>query len=208
MGTLGVGSASGSQLGPSAPTFRASHCAPAARWFLTVLRAFLLWPTTSNKVVFISTLMVFLAPCWTFSRWVRCAAFSGCLTLGTLKSWLCGHCLSCIWRNLFHLWLLLLQFHCLICVSLSLSPSFHAPWNAGGGLDMWCPLSSLSIWPTSWLRNVWLHEKATVSYIPFSLLRSGTGISRLCPWYVGQAGQLTSCSPCLMSLYISSMWFQ
>ena len=85
MSTSSVGSASGSWLRLSGLTLRACHFAPAMRLSLTVPRVFLLWPTTSIKVVFISTLMTFFAPCWTFSQWVGCAAFTACLTLGTLK---------------------------------------------------------------------------------------------------------------------------
>ena len=35
-------------------------------------------------MVFISTLVTFLAPCWAFSRWVRHTTFTTCLTLATL----------------------------------------------------------------------------------------------------------------------------
>ena len=126
---------------------------------------------------------------------IYCMSYLG----STLKNWLCGHCLSCVWTNWFHLQSLLWQFHHWICVSWSLSPSFHAPWHAGGGLETWHPLSSSLIWPTSWLQSVSLPEKATLSYVPFSLLWSGTGISQLYLWYVGQAGHLTQ---------VLLMWFQ
>ena len=35
-------------------------------------------------MIFISTLVTFLAPCWAFSRQVRHTAFTTCLTLATL----------------------------------------------------------------------------------------------------------------------------
>ena len=37
-------------------------------------------------MVFISTLVTFLAPCWAFSWWVRHVAFAACLTWATLGS--------------------------------------------------------------------------------------------------------------------------
>ena len=83
---LGVGSASRSQLGPSAYTLRASRGAPTMGWSIAVPGALMLQPTTCTKIVFISTLMAFLAPCWAFSWWVRHAAFTTCLTWATLDS--------------------------------------------------------------------------------------------------------------------------
>ena len=83
VGTSGVGSASRYQFWPSGPTLRASCGAPGMGWSLAVLWALLLQPTTCTKVVFISTLVTFLAPCWAFFWWVRWAA---CLTWATLGS--------------------------------------------------------------------------------------------------------------------------
>ena len=86
MGTSGVGSASGSWLGLSGPTFRASHGASAMGWSLAVPGALFLWPITCTKMAFISKFMTFLAPCWAFSQWMRCTAFVACLAWATLGS--------------------------------------------------------------------------------------------------------------------------
>ena len=53
-----------------------------------------------------------------------------------------------------------------------------------------------------------LHGKATLFYVPIFHYRYCTGIflpSSLMHW---SSWSVVSCSPCLMSLYISSMWFQ
>ena len=60
---------------------------------------------------------------------------------------LCNHCLSCIWRFLFH-WLSMLSwFHHWTYVCWSPSLSFHALWHVEGVTHMWCLLSSFLTWP-------------------------------------------------------------
>ena len=116
------------------------------------------------------------------------SCFSFCFMNYLSCPWPCSHYIFCNWNGS-HQHVLLWQLLGWTCVSWSLSPSSHAPWHAGGGLDMWHPLSSTSIGPTSWLQNVSLHEKATLSYIPFSQLQFGTGIilpNLLCIALVGQ----------------------
>ena len=188
MGTLSVGSASRSQLGLSAPTLRASHSATATGWSFGVLGALLLQPTTCTKIVFIYTFMTFLALCWAFSQWMRHAAFTTCLTWATLGSVVIAFP-EIEWLDLIY--------GCCCCnstigfVLVEVLLSSHAPWHVGGGLDTWHPLSSSFIWPTFWLQNVLLHEKATLPYVPFSHLQFGTGIFLPDLWYVDLAGQLT-----------------
>ena len=46
--------------------------------------SWLLRPTICTEVIFIATLVTFLAPHWAFSRWVRRSTFAACLTLATL----------------------------------------------------------------------------------------------------------------------------
>ena len=134
--------------------------------------------------------MTFLATHWAFSQWVGHAAFTACLTLGTLK-------VGSLPLPFLYLYELISSMTVAVAIppfdlcqlkSFTIILCSLACWR---GLDMWCPLSSTLIWPTSWLQNVWLHEKATLSYVPFSLPLSGTSISWLYPWYIGQAGQLT-----------------
>ena len=122
--------------------------------------------------------------------------------------WLCGHCLSWTWMSWSQLWLLLLQFHHWICVSWGLSLSSHTPWHVRGGLDMWCPLSSSLIWPIFWLQNVLLHDKG--NSILCTIFSASVGY-----WHLSTRSlmhwsnwSVDLCSPCLMSLYISSMWFR
>ena len=136
----------------------------------------------------------FFAPCWAFflvgtTVHICHMAYLGCL-------WACSHYryLFCNW-NESHQCLLLWQLCHLTCVGWSLSWSFCAPWHAGGGLHMWHPLSSFLIWPTSWLQNFWLHETATLFYIPSSHLWRGTGTIWLCLLCVSLVGRLSLALP-------------
>ena len=43
-------------------------------------------PATCTKMIFVSTLVSYFAPCWAFSQWMRCAAYAACLTWATLGS--------------------------------------------------------------------------------------------------------------------------
>ena len=124
---------------------------------------------------------------------ICCMAYLGCLWASSCYPF-CNHYHFCN-HNLFHWQPLLSWFYHLIYVSWSLWRSFHAPWHAGGGLCTWCPFFSSLIWPISWLQNVLLHETATLSYVPFSLLWFGTGITQLYLWYVDWAGPLSLVLP-------------
>ena len=167
-------------------------------------------PTTHTKMIFVSTLVTFVAPCWAFSQWVRCAAFAACLILGcTLGS------VAITFFKFEHLDLIN---HCCCCnssigscVGWSLLLSSHAPWHVGEGLCMWCPLSSFfDLTHLFYFKIVLLHEKATLSYVTiFSALSIGTGI--FLPDTFKQLIKLVSCIIFSMpgvALYISSMWFQ
>ena len=207
MGTSGVGSASGSWLGPSGPTPRASCCAPAMRWSLAVLGALLLQPTTCTKMVFISTLMTLLAPCWAFSWWMRCAAFTACLTLSTLKigsvaiafpeleglDLIYGCCchnstIGFVSVEVFHHHLMLLGMLEEGLIHYVLSFLFKSdPFLTSKCFIAW---KSNSVLHTAFSASVWYWHLLTRSLICWS------------NWSVD------SCSPCLMLLYISSMWFQ
>ena len=189
MGTLGVGSASGSQLGLSGPTLRASHGAPAMGWSLAVLGPFCFDLQHVLKWFLFPHLWHFLPH----------AGHS-------LSGWDMLHLPHVLPGPPLALWPLpFLNLNVLISsmvVAIAIPPldlcqlkSFTviscAPWHVGGGLDMLCPLSSFLIWPTFWLQNVLLHEKATLSYIPFSQLQFGTGIFPPDLWYIDLTGQLT-----------------
>ena len=143
----------------------------------------------------------------TFLMCVTCCIY--CMFyLGYSWNWLCGCYLSCIWRNLFHLQLLLSQFHHLICVSWSLSWSFHAPWHAGGGLDMWCPLASssnLTYFLTSKCFVVWKSNSVLCTIFSASVWYWHLSTMSLIHW---SSWSVDLCSLCLMSLYILLMWFQ
>ena len=72
---------------------------PWMRWFTLAFTSFgsalgslvpiswLFGPTTCTEMVFITTLVTFLAPCWAFSRQVRHNAFATYLPGATLGSW-------------------------------------------------------------------------------------------------------------------------
>ena len=53
---------------------------------LSVPSFWLLRPTTCTEMIFIATLVTFLAWCRAFSKWVRHSTFATCLTLATLGS--------------------------------------------------------------------------------------------------------------------------
>ena len=71
---------------------------PWMRWFTLAFASFgsapgspvpiswLFGPTTCTEMIFITTLVTFLAPCWAFSTWVRHATFTACLPKATLGS--------------------------------------------------------------------------------------------------------------------------
>ena len=160
-----------------------SHCAPTMGWSFAISLALLLWPTISTKMIFISTLVTFLAECWAFSGWMRFAAFTLCFTCATLGSEAIAFLeFEGLW---FHWLLMLLQFHHWTCVCWSLFTVISCTlWHAGGGLGMWHPLTSYSIWPISWLQNALSYKKATLSYVPFSQPLCCIGIFLWGVWYI------------------------
>ena len=171
---------------------RESHCAPAMRWSLAVPRVFLLWPTTSTKVVFISTLKTFLAPCWAFSQWVRRAAFTACLTLGTLKVGSVAVAFP-VFEGTFLIYSCCCHNSTIWFVSgWSLSPSFHcslACWSRAWYVTSSLLFFDLTHFSTS--KCLGSMKKQLCPMYHFLCFEFGTGISRLCLWYLDHAGQLT-----------------
>ena len=204
MDTLGVESASGSWLGPSGPTLeclivllpQGVSCCPGGPFCFDlqhVLKCFLF------------PLMTFLAPCWAFSRWMRHAAFTACLTWATLGSVaiafpeLEGLDLVYGW------WFYNSTIGFVSVESLTVILCSLACWRRA-----WYVMSSLLFFSlthfltskcfVAWRSNSVLHTifSASVWYWNFSTR------SLIC-W---SNWSVDSCSPCLMSLYNSSMWFQ
>ena len=185
MGTSGVGSASGSWLGLSGPTFRASHGASAMGWSLAVPGALFLWPITCTKMAFISKFMTFLAPCWAFSQWMRCTAFVACLAWATLGSVaIAFHKLEC----------LDLIYGCCCCnstIGFLLVEAFHCHLVLLGTIcGLICDILSLLLQSDPLLTSkCFVTWKATLSYILFSQLQFGTGIFLPDLWYIDLTGQ-------------------
>ena len=148
----------------------------------------------------------FFAPCWAFSWWVRHAPFTACLTWATLGS---------VAITFPELECLDLIYGCCCCnstVGFVSVEVFYCHLMLLGmleeGLNMWCPLSSssdLTHFLTSkcfvaWKSNSVLHTIFSASVWYWHL--STRSLMHWSNWSVD------SCSPCLMSLYISLMWFQ
>ena len=172
------------------------------------------WSAARTKMIFKTTFMAFFAKCW---KSLNCVKFKLCYTycsfccLWYSDHLLCVSCWFCTFLTAFEcfnhiycsqlcdssIWLWQLKSFTIISCSFAI----------GVVLGMSHPLVFSSIAPTSSLQSVWSHEIEVQFYLPVSHLLS-TGIFSMRFLILWSSWSVDSLSPCLMSLYISSIWFQ
>ena len=164
-----------------------------------------LGPTIHTEIIFISTPVTIFAPFWAFSWWVRLFTFATCLTWATL---------GFVAVTFLEVEVLDLINGCCCgnsATGLVLVEVFYCHLMLLGMLEegLICNVLSLFLWSDPFLTSkcfvAWKRNSVLCTIFSSSVLYWHLSTRSLMHW---SNCSVDSCSPCLISLYISSMWFQ